>query len=109
MILDVSFKNLDPSLALKEKVGEKLEKLKEILSPSAKVHVTFWAHERKKVADILIHDHHKTIFAKAYSENFDKTIDKLRAKVRTQIVKAKDRLHLRKGALRMKENNIAFQ
>ena len=92
MNLDVSFKNIDSSDALKVKAHEKLESLTSLLSPNAKVHVTFWAHDRKKVGDIRIHDYKHEMFAKAYSEDFYKTIDMLKDKVRAQIVKRKDRL-----------------
>lgn len=92
MNLEVSFKNLDSSDALREKAKEKLESLDSLLSPSAQVHLTFWAHDRKKVGDIRIHDYKHELFAKAYSDDFYKTIDMLRNKMRTQIVKTREKL-----------------
>ena len=87
MQVNVSFKKMDSSQALKEYTLEKFSGLKELLKNSEKVEVTFWMYDKKKVADIKVYDKGDDFFAKSHSDDFYKSINQLDSKIRAQIIK----------------------
>lgn len=89
--ISVSFKHLDSSDALKLKTQEKFESLSNILDEDAKIEVTYWEYDKKKVSEANIYSKGKHFFAKAHSEDFYKTLELLKNKIKTQVLKEKNK------------------
>lgn len=85
--MNVSFKKMDSSEALRDYTFEKFSGLKEILKNFTQINVTFWMYEKKKVADIKFYDDGDEFFAKAHSDDFYKSVNLLDSKIRAQIMK----------------------
>lgn len=88
--VSISFKHLDSSEALKARTSEKFEALSNLLDQDATVEVTYWEYDKKKVAEANVRSKGNHFFAKANSDDFYKTLDLLRTKIKTQILKNKD-------------------
>ena len=64
--------------------------LTEYLRPEAKIKITFWEYNKKKVSDGVIISGKNKYFAKSHSFDFEKTIDSLKNKLKIQILKSKN-------------------
>ena len=86
MNLIISFKGMEVDQHIKEKVTTKMESLGHLLSSNAKVDITLWEYDKKKVADAKIISDKEQFFAKIHSYDFDQTVEMLRDKLKTQIL-----------------------
>ena len=74
MELTVSFKGMDVDQDIKAKILAKMDLLKEYLRPEAKVKITFWEYNNKKVSDGVIISGKDKFFAKSHSFDFNKQL-----------------------------------
>lgn len=88
--IEVVFKGMDSSDALKAKTVEKFSMLDNLLTDAARVKVTYWAYDKKKVSDVIIEDGKAKYFAKSHSDDAYKTLELLKDKVKRQILKDKN-------------------
>ncbi len=90
MKLKISFKHLDHTPALDERIREKSEKLEKYFNGDIHVQWVCWVHENQHWADIKVHGPKFDFFAKASSDNMYKSLDIVIEKIERQVEKQKD-------------------
>ena len=90
MKLKISFKHLDHTPALDERIKEKTEKLEKYFEGNLKVEWTCWVHEDKHWADVKVHGPKFDFFAKASADNMYKSLDLVIEKIERQMDKQKE-------------------
>lgn len=90
MKLKISFKHLDHTEALDERIREKSEKLEKFFKGNIQVQWVCWVHENQHWADIKVHGPKFDFFAKASSDNMYKSLDLVVDKIERQVEKQKD-------------------
>lgn len=90
MELVVSFKGMNADKDVKNKVYEKMNLLKSYLDDDAKIKITLWEYDKKKVSDAFVRSGKNEYFAKTHSFDFMESIETLKDKLKTQILKSKN-------------------
>lgn len=90
MNLIISFKGMETDEKIKHKLTQKMESLEHLLAQGAKVDVTLREYDNKKVADAKIDSGKDHFFGKVHSYDFDQTVELLKDKLKTQILKSKN-------------------
>jgi putative sigma-54 modulation protein len=97
MKLTISFKHLEHTPALDQRIQEKSEKLAKYFEGNLSVHWICWVHQDKHWAEIKLHGPKFDFFAKASADNMYKALDLVIEKMERQMEKQKDlkrnRLH----------------
>ncbi len=81
----ISFRNLEHTEALDEKIKEKSKRLKKHLDSNAEVTWVCWTEHNSQYAEVKIHDGKKNYLAKADSPSLYKTLDLVLSKIENQI------------------------
>lgn len=89
MKLKITFKHLDHTPALDEKIKEKSEKFEKYFQGNITVSWICWVHEDKHWAEVKVHGPKFDFFAKAHADNMYKSLDLVVDKMERQIEKAK--------------------
>lgn len=92
MKLDCKFKNLDWSESLVDYARTKFEKLAKVELKPLKVHMFVSAERHKKMVEVCIHAYDATYRAQAYSDDFYESVDKAFQKLKSQLVKKKNKM-----------------
>ncbi len=90
MKLKISFKHLDHTPALDQRIKEKSEKFDKYFTGNVNVHWTCWVHNEEHLAEIKIHGPKFDFFAKASADNMYKALDFVVDKMERQLEKKKD-------------------
>jgi putative sigma-54 modulation protein len=93
MNTSVSFKNLDPSDALRDYVHKKLEKIEKRLDAPAEAEVVFTVEKIRHIVEVRLSSNKLHINAKEESEDMYSSIDLVLEKVKRQIKRAKEKMH----------------
>jgi putative sigma-54 modulation protein len=97
MHTQVTFKNLDPSEALKNYAAEKLERLDKYLDNPAEANVILTVEKFRHIAEIIITGDRMTITGKEETGDMYSSIDKVMDKLDKQIKKGKQKVRERRG------------
>ena len=92
MNTSVSFKNIEPSDALRDYVEKKLEKLEKRLDAPAEAEVVFTVEKIRHITEIRLRSDKLHINAKEESENMYSSIDLVLEKVKRQIKSTKEKI-----------------
>lgn len=90
MKLRISFKHLDHTPALDERIREKNEKFEKYFQGNTTAHWFCWVHNDEHWAEIKVNGPKFSFFAKACSDNMYKSLDLVVDKMERQIEKQKD-------------------
>jgi putative sigma-54 modulation protein len=90
MKLTISFKHLDHTPALDERIREKSEKLLKYFQGNTNVHWVCWIKGDQHFAELKVHGPKFDFFAKAHTDNMYKTLDIVVEKMERQMEKQKD-------------------
>lgn len=90
MKLKISFKHLEHTPALDERIHEKSEKFEKYFQGNTSVHWFCWVENNKHYAEIKVHGPKFDFVAKAASDNLYKAFDLVVDKMERQIEKQKD-------------------
>ncbi|MFP5387441.1 MAG: ribosome hibernation-promoting factor, HPF/YfiA family [Bacteriovoracia bacterium] len=89
MKLTITFKHLEHTPALDERIREKSEKLHKYLGGHLDVQWICGIEDNEHWAEVKIHGGHNDFFAKASADNMYKCLDKVIEKVERQLEKQK--------------------
>lgn len=81
----ISFRNLDHTPALDEKISEKSKKLERFLGPQASLEWICWVENADQFAELKVHDGKRNFLAKANSDNLYSSLDLVIGKITNQI------------------------
>jgi putative sigma-54 modulation protein len=81
----ISFRNLEHTPSLDEKINEKSKKLEKYLGPTADVKWVCWVENNDQFAELKVNDGKSNYIAKANSENLYNTLDLVINKITNQI------------------------
>jgi len=81
----ITFRNLDHTEALDNKIRAKSQKLTRILGPEASIKWVCWVEKKKQVAEAFVTNKADNFIAKAESEDLYKTMDIVLDKISNQI------------------------
>lgn len=90
MKLKISFKHLEHTPALDQRIKEKSERLEKYFQGNVQVQWVCWVHESEHWAEIKVHGPKCDFFAKAQSDNMYKSLDLVIDKIERQVEKQKD-------------------
>jgi putative sigma-54 modulation protein len=90
MKLKISFKHLDHTPSLDERIKEKSEKFEKYFQGNTKIEWFCWVHNEEHWAEIKVHGPKFDFFAKACADNMYKSLDLVVEKMERQIEKQKD-------------------
>jgi len=97
MQLDITFKNIDSSDALKDYASKRFSKLSKYIDRPTEVHVVLSVEKRRHKADISVNADGVMINAVEITEDMYSAIDMVMDKLERQIKKHKEKLHDKKG------------
>lgn len=92
MRLTISFKHLEHTKALDERIQEKSEKLKKYFMGKMNVEWVCWVHGEEHWAEVKVHGNKFDFFAKASADNMYKALDQVVEKMERQIDKKKQKI-----------------
>jgi putative sigma-54 modulation protein len=92
MKLKITFKHLDHTPALDERIREKSDKFEKYFQGNTTVQWFCWVHNDEHWAEIKVHGPKFDFFAKACADNMYKSLDLVVEKMERQIEKQKDQL-----------------
>ncbi|MDY0360239.1 MAG: ribosome-associated translation inhibitor RaiA [Desulforegulaceae bacterium] len=92
MNTSVSFKNIEPSDALRDYVEKKLEKIEKRLDAPAEAEVVFTVEKIRHITEIRLRSDKLHINAKEESEDMYSSIDLVLEKVKRQIKSTKEKM-----------------
>lgn len=107
MKLNITYRHLDPTPAIKAKITEKATHLKKFFH--GKIEISWVCSIENKIhrSSVNVHASHNYFHAEAKSDNLYKTFDEVIEKLERQIMKkdskAKDKIHLPKTELIFEE------
>jgi len=81
----ITFRNLEHTDALDEKIRSKTEKLQKFFSPDASINWTCWIEKDTQIAEAIIKNKSESFVAKAESDSLYKTMDLVLTKIRNQV------------------------
>ena len=87
MKCNITFRNLDHTPALDEKIKQKSEKLNKFFGEDAHIDWICWVQREDQFAEVKVQDGKKHYNALANSDNLYKTIDMAIDKIQNQIKK----------------------
>jgi putative sigma-54 modulation protein len=90
MKLKISFKHLDHTPALDQRIKEKSEKFEKYFQGNTSIQWFCWVHNDEHWAEIKVHGPKFNFFAKACADNMYKSFDLVVEKMERQIEKQKD-------------------
>jgi putative sigma-54 modulation protein len=90
MKLKISFKHLEHTPALDERIREKSEKFEKYFQGNTNVQWFCWVHNNEHWAEIKVHGPKFDFFAKACADNMYKSLDLVVEKMERQFEKQKD-------------------
>jgi putative sigma-54 modulation protein len=90
MKLKISFKHLEHTPALDQRISEKSEHFKKYFHGNITVQWLCWVHNDEHWAEVKIHGPKFDFFAKASADNLYKSLDLVVEKVERQFEKRKD-------------------
>lgn len=90
MRLTISFKHLEHTPALDERIREKSEKFEKYFQGNTNVQWFCWVHNNEHWAEIKLHGPKFDFFAKASANNMYKSLDLVVDKIERQLEKHKD-------------------
>ena len=93
MNTSVSFKNLEPSDALKNYIQKKLEKIEKRLDAPAEAEVVFTVEKIRHITEVRLSSNKLHINAKEESEDMYSSIDLVLEKVKRQIKRTKEKIN----------------
>jgi len=100
MHIDITFKNVDPSEALKDYATKRLSKIGKFLDRPAEAHVVLSVEKIRHKAEVTLNADGVIVNAVEITEDLYSAIDMVMDKVERQIKKHKQKLQDRKGAAR---------
>ncbi len=89
MKLKISFKHLDHTPALDERIQEKSQKFEKFYKGNVDIQWICWVHEEKHWAEVKVHGPKFDFFAKAHADNMYKSLDLVVEKIERQFEKQK--------------------
>lgn len=108
----ISFKHLEHTPALDEKIRHKTKKLEKYLGGNTEVHWTCYVKDGQHFADIRLHGPQFQYVASASSDSMYKTLDQALHKIEKQLQKQKEKwkgkLH-RKGQENLPDEQISTE
>ena len=90
MKLKISFKHLDHTPALDQRIQEKSEKFEKYFQGNTNVQWFCWVHNNEHWAEIKVYGPKFNFFAKASADNMYKSLDLVVEKIERQLEKQKD-------------------
>lgn len=93
MNTSVSFKNIEPSNALKDYIHKKLEKIEKRLDAPAEAEVVFTVEKIRHITEVRLSSDKLRINAKEESEDMYSSIDLVLEKVKRQIKSTKEKMN----------------
>ncbi len=93
MHVDVTFKNIDPSDAIKASVNKKLAKLDKLIYKPAEARAVFSIEKTRHIVEVKLTGAKLNMRAKESSENMYSSIDLVVDKLRAQLSKNNGKLH----------------
>jgi len=93
MKLKISFKHLDHTPALDQRIKEKSEKFEKYFQGNTTIQWFCWVEDNKHWAEIKVHGPKFDFFAKASADNMYKSLDLVVDKMERQIEKQKEKMH----------------
>ncbi|MEN6475269.1 MAG: ribosome-associated translation inhibitor RaiA [Syntrophaceae bacterium] len=100
MHIDITFKNVDPSEALKDYATKRLSKIGKYIDRPAEAHVILSVEKIRHKAEVTLNADGVIVNAVEITEDLYSAIDMVMDKVERQIKKHKQKLQERKGAVR---------
>lgn len=93
MKLKISFKHLDHTPALDQRIKEKSEKFEKYFQGNTSIQWFCWVEDNKHWAEIKVHGPKFDFFAKACADNLYKSLDLVVDKMERQIEKQKEKMN----------------
>jgi putative sigma-54 modulation protein len=90
MKLKISFKHLEHTPSLDQRIKEKSEKFEKYFQGNTSVQWTCWVHHEEHWAEVKVHGPKFDFFAKASADNMYKSLDLVVEKMERQFEKQKD-------------------
>ncbi|MBD66028.1 MAG: ribosomal subunit interface protein [Halobacteriovoraceae bacterium] len=87
MNLNLSFRHIDPTEAIKDKIEQKAQHLTKLIPNHASIDWTCSVEGNIHKSDVLVHAHGNRYHAHAVDDNLYKTFDKIITKLESQIYK----------------------
>jgi putative sigma-54 modulation protein len=81
----ISFRNMEHTPSIDERIKEKSNKLQKFLNGNAELNWTCWTEHNSQYAELKIHDGKKNYIATADSPNLYKSLDLVIGKIENQI------------------------
>ncbi len=97
MQLDITFKNIDSTDALKEYASKRLSKLDKYVDKPSEIHVVLSVEKRRHIADVTLSADGVAINAVEITEDLYSAIDMVMDKLERQVKKHKEKLQGKKG------------
>lgn len=97
MQLDITFKNIDSTDALKDYASKRLSKLDKYIDRPSEVHVVLSVEKRRHKADVTLSADGDVINAVEITEDMYSAIDMVMDKLERQVKKHKEKLQGKKG------------
>lgn len=98
MNLDITYRHLESTPAIDQRIREKAEHLKKYFQGNADVHWTCSIEGERHISDVNVHVGKMFFHARAEDQNlyktFDEVLSKIERQLRDQKDKAKNRIHL---------------
>ncbi|MDA8793881.1 ribosome-associated translation inhibitor RaiA [Bacteriovoracaceae bacterium] len=85
MQIEITFRHLDHTPALDEKIRDKSKKFGKWFSESGRINWTCWKEGAQFVSEVRIHDHKKDFVAKSTEDDLYKTFDQVVGKIKNQV------------------------
>jgi putative sigma-54 modulation protein len=104
MEISVTFKNIEPSDALKEYVEKRLGKLDKLLDKPTEARVVFSTEKTGHIAEISLKSSKLNIQAKERNDNMNAAIDIVVDKIKSQLNKFKKKIQSHKPRSSSKED-----
>ncbi len=106
MHIDITFKNIDPSDALKDYAKKRLAKIGKFIDRPAEAHVILSVEKIRHKAEVTLNADGVIINAIEITEDMYSAIDIVMEKVERQVKKHKEKLQVRKPAAKNIEEEI---
>ncbi len=97
MQLDITFKNIDSTDALKEYASKRLSKLDKYVDKPSEIHVVLSVEKRRHIADVTLSADGVAINAIEITEDLYSAIDMVMDKLERQVKKHKEKIQGKKG------------
>lgn len=97
MQVSVTFKNIDPSDALKAYATKKLERIEKLLDAPSEANVVFSVEKIRHITEMSVTSGRTTVHATEISEGMYAAIDLAVDKIKQQLAKSKKKLQTRKS------------